>query len=166
MTFLLFNTETAILICSSFGSKSMLWVSFLSLNISFTFSESISLFPPEYFTTCYLHKPIVVSCANCDKIFKKRADNKGFYRFSMEKCITSGEPAREALSSLTGANLTPVGSKRRGQFMCTIITFTQIFPEIFTRVDRSWPDLEPFCYFRFKPKQTEKICYQFFLVER
>jgi len=60
----------------------------------------------------------MASCANCDKIFKKRADNKGFYRFSLEKCTTSGEPAREALSSLTGANLTPVGSKRQGQFLC------------------------------------------------
>lgn len=60
----------------------------------------------------------MASCANCDKVFQKRADDKGFYRFSLEKCTTSGEPAREALSSLTGTKLTPVASKRQGQFLC------------------------------------------------
>ena len=57
----------------------------------------------------------MASCANCDKILEKRPDNKGYNRYSLERCTTSGQPARQVLSSLTGANFTPVGSKRQGQ---------------------------------------------------
>ena len=60
----------------------------------------------------------MAACANCDKEFDKRQDNKGYFRFSLEKPTTSGTVGRDALSTLTGSTFTPVSSKRHGQFLC------------------------------------------------
>lgn len=60
----------------------------------------------------------MATCANCDKEFQKRNDNKGFYRFSIEKTLDAGELARDALSKLTGTAFTPNPSTRKGRFLC------------------------------------------------
>ncbi|VDI47020.1 Hypothetical predicted protein [Mytilus galloprovincialis] len=60
----------------------------------------------------------MATCSNCDREFEKRHDNKGYFRFSLEKPTTSGGVAREELSALTGVPFTPVSNKRQGQFLC------------------------------------------------
>lgn len=58
------------------------------------------------------------ACANCDTLFEKKSDDKGYFRYSLENSLSTGKIAREALNNLTGGSLTPVSVKRRGQFLC------------------------------------------------
>jgi len=58
-------------------------------------------------------------CANCEKTFKKKTGDKGYYRYSLENQLGSnGNSAREELEQMTGDVLTPVGKKMQGRFLC------------------------------------------------
>ncbi|VDI36421.1 Hypothetical predicted protein [Mytilus galloprovincialis] len=55
----------------------------------------------------------MATCSNCDREFEKRHDNKGYFRFSLEKPTTSGGVAKEELSALTGVPFTPAKKSRK-----------------------------------------------------
>lgn len=59
------------------------------------------------------------SCANCNNIFGKKPDDRGYFRFSLENIVHhSSQTARDVLSQLTGVDFTPIANKSRGQFLC------------------------------------------------
>ncbi|MES9880856.1 MAG: hypothetical protein ABW185_08250 [Sedimenticola sp.] len=58
-------------------------------------------------------------CSNCESEFKRRPNNKGYYRFSLDNTLPQSDSiAKDALGNLTGSQFTPVSSKRKGKFMC------------------------------------------------
>ena len=112
-TFLPFIT-----ICSSLASKFILYPTLFKSNLLLTSwtSTTYNLFPRPVSTSLSL---MASSCANCNNIFRKKPDNLGYFRFSLENIVHhSSQTARDVLSQLTGADFTPIANKSRGQFVC------------------------------------------------
>lgn len=84
---------------------------------------SHQIFPPLARSVRHLHPSgqtaKMSSCANCNGVFKKKPGKTGYYRFSLEKHLSStGSEARSELENITGQPITPVSKLLQGKFLC------------------------------------------------
>ena len=59
------------------------------------------------------------NCANCNAEFARKADNKGWHRFSIDNKLPGCDKiAKDVLVQMTGSKLTPTSKKFQGRYLC------------------------------------------------